>query len=76
MTIQMKWICETCGLVFSGQIGADAHLDSNNDHIIDEVYINSLGNGVPKSSVIQSPDGTIWKVTIDDNGVITTEEVE
>lgn len=34
-----------------------------------------INNSIPTEVIIKSPNDTKWKVTVDDAGVITTEEV-
>jgi hypothetical protein len=77
MTLTFKYRCETCGEIFDDAVNAKTHLETggNEDHIIDEEYINSGGTGVPVKMVMKSPDGTVWAISVDDDGVLQTEEV-
>ena len=77
MSIDFKYKCETCGLIFSDWEDAESHLkeSGNEHHIIDEEYINQGEDGIPVQSILKSPDGTIWAISVDNNGILTTEEV-
>lgn len=77
MGLKFKYRCETCGEIFEDAELARQHLQesANEDHIIDEEYINDQSNGVPKQIIFKSPNGTLWTLSVDNNGVLTTEEI-
>jgi len=77
MGVEFKFRCETCGAVFDSAENVITHLleVGNEHHIIDEEYVRTGSSGVPTNFVMRSPNGTVWKVWIDDNGVLITDPV-
>ena len=75
MTIIGVWKCETCGTYFDNQADANTHLASNTKHIIVECYVEEGFNVKPQAIVITSPDDSLWKITIDNDGVLSTTKL-
>jgi len=75
MSIIMIWKCESCGEVFDNQSGANTHLEANIDCAVDEIYIKEGCNGKPKKIALQSPDNSMWVITINDDGSLNTAKL-
>jgi len=75
MSINMIWKCEACGVVFSSQEEANAHLEANTECAMDEVYIKEGFNGKSKKIAIQSPDNSTWQIAVDNDGNLNTSKI-
>ena len=69
-----KWIvhCQTCGPCYCNCLEIPDECPCNPAHVVDKV--EKLGQ-YPTAIILTSPDGTIWKIEIDNGGVLSTESV-
>lgn len=60
--------CETCGSVYDTVSDLRDHLGENEQHIGYQIDLNLLGSGVKEQTTLNSPNGSPWAITIDNDG--------
>lgn len=74
MATKMVFVC-SCGQVFDigDSEGVAAHIDANPTHTASEGLAHTSATGVPPSLPVSAPDGTIYRVWLDENGGVASE---
>lgn len=69
MASKMVFVC-SCGNTYDiGDFStAETHLDDNPTHTLTEGYAHSSGTGVPQTLPVEAGDGTVYRVTVDASG--------
>lgn len=75
MKASFKFRCISCGIIFTTASEVTEHLVNNINHVIIEQYSSDDADGISESLVLKSPNGSKWKLKIDDNGNLTTERI-
>lgn len=61
---------------FSEELTRDEKVILDNIIESNKSYPLAVMDSTPTEAIIKSPNGSKWRITVDDNGILTTEKVE